>query len=290
MAGPGRITDVSRSHDKVVSVALDLPTVEDEQHVLCMSDLHFDNAHCDRRLLRKHLDWAVENDAAVILLGDTFCAMQGKYDKRSDRSQLRAEYVHGPYFDKLVNHFLHFIEPYAKNIIMVSPGNHEGSVWDRHETDLTGRTVDGLNAMGSPCKLGTMQGWLWWRALTNTTKRYSHRWAYHHGYGGGGPVTLDSIQFNRQRAYLDGCDAVLSGHTHDAWCIPVARVYCDRHGIERRRIVWGLKTGTYKDEFECGSGWAVGKGMPPKPKGCVRLKLKASNEGLYIEDATPMLR
>lgn len=290
MATPGLITSVERTSHKCIALNMSMRAVGDHQWFVLMSDLHFDNAHCDRDLLREHLEWAKANDAAVVLLGDIHCAMQAKYDKRSDRSQLRDEYQSGPYFDRLVSEFDRFAFPYARNIVAVTPGNHEASVADRNETDLTERTVHCLRENGSSALKGTYQGWFWIRASLHTTKRYSMAWAYTHGYGGGGPVTKDTIQFNRQQAYLDGADAILSGHTHDAWCVPSMHVHLDRHGVEKRRTTWGLKLGTYKDEFGCGQGWAVGKGHPPKPLGCVRLKVVATSDGIRIEEASPMLK
>src|SRR3990167_9365355 len=74
-----------------------------EKWVMLSSDHHFDNIHCDRALLKRHLDKAVERDAMIYVFGAIYCAMQGKYDKRSDRTELRPEYAHtNKYLDALV--------------------------------------------------------------------------------------------------------------------------------------------------------------------------------------------
>ena len=43
-----------------------------------LSDLHWDNPHCDRVALAKHLTLAKEEGAKVAINGDFFCLMQGK--------------------------------------------------------------------------------------------------------------------------------------------------------------------------------------------------------------------
>ena len=46
-----------------------------QQWFLTASDVHLDNPHCDRGLLRAHLDEAVQRDAGILLLGDTLDLM-----------------------------------------------------------------------------------------------------------------------------------------------------------------------------------------------------------------------
>jgi hypothetical protein len=76
-------SEVSRN---VHRFRVDLPRVGDEQYFLLQSDVHWDNPQCDRTMLKRHLDLALKRNAPVIDIGDFFCAMQGKYDKRSNKS------------------------------------------------------------------------------------------------------------------------------------------------------------------------------------------------------------
>jgi UDP-2,3-diacylglucosamine pyrophosphatase LpxH len=62
---------------KVISIQMDK-----DQDVLMISDVHFDNPKCDRKLLKKHLDEAKRRNAKVLINGDLFDLMQGKNDKR----------------------------------------------------------------------------------------------------------------------------------------------------------------------------------------------------------------
>ena len=61
--------------------------------------------------------------------------MQGKYDPRSSKDDLRPEHQGSNYLDSLVNTAADFFEPYAKNLIMIARGNHEAAILKRQETD-----------------------------------------------------------------------------------------------------------------------------------------------------------
>ena len=50
--------------------------------VAMLSDLHWDNPRCNRKILARHLDYCLEQDMPIMLNGGTFCMMQGKSDRR----------------------------------------------------------------------------------------------------------------------------------------------------------------------------------------------------------------
>jgi hypothetical protein len=257
---------VSRDHPCVVTVRMDWKTRQ-EQWFLLRSDAHHDNRHCDQSLERKHLEQAKERGAGILDVGDLFCAMQGKWDKRSDVTQARPELQVSNYLDALVNYCADFYEPYAPNWVLLAPGNHEGSIHDRHQTNLTERLAERLKAKGSPVQVGTYQGWVRFLFTVYKAQRSSVKLRYTHGYGGGGQVTRDIIQANRQMVYIGNADILVSGHTHDAWEVPVRREVLLDSGRPELRDVDCVKCGGYKDEFSPGQGWAVGKGHNPKPLG-----------------------
>jgi hypothetical protein len=95
------------------------------QSYLLMADVHWDNPYCDRALLKRHLDIAKARNAGIMVFGDFYCAMQGKYDKRSDKSALRPEHQGTNYLDLLVDTAADYLAPYASNIVMLGDGNHE---------------------------------------------------------------------------------------------------------------------------------------------------------------------
>jgi hypothetical protein len=65
--------------------------------------------------------------------------MQGKADKRSDKSSLRPEHQGSNYFDLLVDTAVDDIAPYRAYILEITDGNHETAVRKNHEIDLVER-------------------------------------------------------------------------------------------------------------------------------------------------------
>ena len=178
---------------------------------LLIADVHFDSVSCDRELLKKHLDEVVERNAKVLIFGDFFDVMGGKFDKRSSKGDLRPEYNTSNYIDNVVDDAIDFLTPYKEYIMFISPGNHELSILKYHETDVIKRLAKALDA-----EVGTYGGWLRIRySFKDAGNRGSYKIAYNHGYGGGGPVTKDVIQTNRKAVYLPDADIVISGHCFD---------------------------------------------------------------------------
>lgn len=249
-----------------------------EFRVLLLSDLHIDNPKCNRELLIRHLDQAKKQNNPVLIFGDLFCAMQGKYDKRANKSALRPEHQTNNYLDSLVDTTAAFFEPYKEQLKFITPGNHETAILGRHETDLTGRLADKLE-----CERGTYTGWIIWRfecMRIGNGQIKTIPMSYHHGYGGGGPVTKDVIQTARKAVYLPDAKIVVSGHTHDRWIFPISRIRLKENGEQIQDEQLHIKLGTYKDEYTPGEGWAIEKGMPPKPLGGTWLRFAYTRSGI----------
>lgn len=266
------ITPTVEKVDKTVTrISIMADTGKDlEYWLLLRSDAHHDNALCRRDLEKRDLDQAVARGAGIIDIGDLLDVMQSKFDPRADRSQLRSENLANAYFDSVIDEAANFYEPYAMNWLFMSPGNHETAVVDRHGTSVTDRLADQLRWRSnrkSPVTVGTYQGWIQVKFDWGCNHRQTFNIRYTHGYGGGGPVTKDVIQANRQLAYTENADFLVSGHVHESWHMIQPREYLDNLGLPKLREVSIIKLGTYKDEFTGGQGWAVGKGHPPKPIG-----------------------
>ena len=241
---------------------------------MLLSDVHWDNPHCDRVLLKKHLDLAKERRAGVFVFGDLFCAMQGKYDPRGSKTGIRPEHNVANYLDAIVEDCAEFWKPYAECLVMVTPGNHETSILKRVETDIVARFAALVG-----CQVGTYTGWILLQSERAAGKFMQVALSYHHGYGGGGPVTKDVIQASRKAVYLPDADVVVSGHTHDRNIFPIQRVHLNKkNGNIWLREQLHLKLGTYKDEYSAGEGWAIERGMPPKSLGGVMLNLRHQSD------------
>jgi UDP-2,3-diacylglucosamine pyrophosphatase LpxH len=258
---------VTKLHSYSTVIESEVSRVGDVASFLLLSDLHWDNPHCDRSLLKKHLDEAVSRNAGILIFGDLFCAMQGKYDPRGNKASIRPEHNVTNYLDALVDSAIEYFKPYAKNIKLITPGNHETSILRRLETDITARLCAGLGV-----EMGTYAGWVIVRMIRNNKPSVSKAISYHHGYGGGGAVTKDIIQASRKAVYLPDADIIVSGHTHDRWIFPIQRVRLNNAGRQHLEEQLHLKLGTYKDEYTEAGGWAVEKGMPPKSSGGIWLE------------------
>jgi hypothetical protein len=282
MALPWTVEHTSRN---VLTVRLEITGRSGwEQCFLLRSDAHHDNPHCDLAMERKHLDRCVDMGAGALDFGDAFCAMQGRYDKRSDKSALRPEHKEGNYLDRLVETQADDYGPYAKHWLLRGIGNHETSIRTRHETDLTERVVSLMNTRhDAQTAIGGYTGWVRFLFRRGQEKLSRVLW-YTHGYGGGGAVTEDKIQANRQAVYVENADIMCSGHTHDAWQAQGVRLKMSQSGRIERRTYSYVKTGCYKDEYGDGAaGWCIEKGHKPKPLGAHWLRFFYDGDALKHE-------
>lgn len=267
---------VEHNHRNVVTVRMDGKS-GDTWRFLLRSDAHHDNPRCDQAMERRHLQQAAEAGAGVIDAGDLFCAMQGKYDKRADKSDLRPEHQSGNYLDALVSTAAEFYRPYAAHLIVLGRGNHETKVRERHETDLTDRLVHELKKDNPRIQAGGYSGWV--RFLFKRGTWQSSRTLYYfHGTGGGGPVTRGVIQTNRLAVFNPDADIVLSGHTHDSWQVPIRRQRLSEAGTPYHDDQIHVRCAGYKDAWGDGfQGFEVEKMLGPKPRDAAWLTFKIHN-------------
>jgi len=251
-----------------------------EQWYLLRSDGHTDNPDSNISLQLDHLEEAKARNAGILDFGDLFCAMQGKFDKRSDKSKVRPEHQFGDYLDSLVQWMADLYEPYAQNWIMQGTGNHEASILHRHETSLIDRFCQTMrNRTGAAVLTTGYTGWVAFKFRIFRTQNQSIRLWHTHGYGGGGPVTKDMIQRSRQLAYIDNADIICSGHTHDQWVTKDVRIRLNTADFVEQRPCVVVKCPTYKDEYKSGvGGWHIATGKPPKPLGAYWLRFYLSHE------------
>jgi hypothetical protein len=238
--------------------------------VLLISDIHWDNPHCNRELLKKHLDQALEINADILFNGDTFCLMQGAYDPRKSKNDIRPEHNKTNYLDAVVNDAIDWFSPYAHLIKVVGYGNHETNILKRAETDVIDRFVFGLNSKnGTSVEVGGYGGWIVYqfqRGLNAGMAAYKIK--YMHGFGGGGPVTRGVIQFNRMSTFVEGADMVWMGHVHEDHELTYTIESLNNHNKVKLKDILMVRTPTYKEEYQGGKGgWHVERGSAPKALG-----------------------
>ena len=247
----------------------------EETKVLLISDLHWDNPKCDRELLKKHLDEALKGNHDILINGDLFCLMQGAYDPRKSKSDIRPEHNSANYFDAIINTAVDWFTPYAHLIKLVAYGNHETTILKRQETDIIERFVTLLNyKTGSDIQVGGYGGWIRIQFNDgNTTQSFKIK--YMHGFGGGGAVTRGTIQHNRMSVNVEGADAIWMGHVHEDYEMTYTVEQLTQHDTVILRDILMIRTSAYKEEYGDGSkGWHIERGASPKPIGGRWLILK----------------
>lgn len=259
----------------VLSMCCALPkATHDPKPILLIGDAHWDNPKSDWDLLRAHLDEAKEVDCPVLIGGDFFCAMQGKYDKRSSKDDIRPEHQSGNYLDRLVDTAADWLEPYKNQIRLICLGNHETAISKNHETDLTDRLCAKLRDRGSAVQSGGYGGWVRMRITDlspGSPTRGCFNLHYHHGFGGGGPVTMGKIDFNRYATMVD-YDIMWAQHVHNTEIFDTRKAWLNSAGEVKQATKWHIRTPTYKDEYQDGfAGFHVEKGRGPRPLGGVWL-------------------
>jgi UDP-2,3-diacylglucosamine pyrophosphatase LpxH len=253
------------------------------QKFAMISDVHWDNPHCDRKLFKAHLDKCLEENIHIALNGDTFCLMQGKYDPRRSKNDIRPEHNKANYLDAVVDTAIEFFAPYAHLIVFVGYGNHETGIIKNCETDVIERFVSGLNRLtGSNVLVGGYGGWWIHRVEAkkiNNKNTYSlFKIKYYHGSGGGGVVTKGVIQNNRMQVMIESADCIWSGHVHELYhhTDMAEEVVYSVSGDWRinTKYIHHIRTASYKEEYDEGyMGFHVERMRPPKPLGCYVLEL-----------------
>jgi len=244
------------------------------QRVMLSGDRHHDNVHNRRNRERADLERAREYDAPIIDIGDLHCLMQGKWDPRADQTQLRPEHRGNDYYDLVLNTAEEFYAPYADLFAVIGYGNHEMSFIRHHQAD----PIKGLARRLKPyatrpdtLNVGGYSGWVVFRFDSGKTQTI--RLKYHHGYGGGGPVTKGVIQTNRRAVYLPDANLVATAHIHEAWHVTLKQERITQMNTVEQAVQHHISVPTYKDEYADGSGgFHIETGKPPKPIGCVWLE------------------
>jgi len=219
-----------------------------EQYILLASDVHFDNANCNRTLFKKHLDQALERQAPIIIHGDLLCLMQGKYDPRKSYDALLPQYKTDDYFGAILEDAIEFLDPYKHLIAVIGYGNHETSVLKRNNVDMIKMLCRNLGC-----------------------------------FSGGGPVTKGVGKHNRRATIVRDVDIVVSGHIHESWVLENQQFSLnDQHKIGHKKQLH-IQCPTYKDEIGTGAmGWANEKEFPPKPLGGWWLKFTVRSNKVYM--------
>jgi hypothetical protein len=240
------------------------------------SDFHYDNPKCQRDKLHKHLDYVAERNGKIFVFGDFFCMMQGKYDPRSSKKDIRPEHNTSNYIDAVIEDTIEKFKDYP--ISLISKGNHELGLLNRLETDVIKRFVDGTNLYKGPEEkvyAGGYHGFIKFVLHRNGANVKTYLMYYHHGLWGG--VVSRGFQAYSRYGVVTDADFVVSGHTHDRSLAEIMRYDITKTGNLLLRPQYFIKSGTYKEEYAVATSWAVEKLGVPKNIGGWYLEIKGTD-------------
>ena len=241
--------------------------------IAMLSDLHWDNPKCDRELLKNDLDYCLEHNIPIMLNGDVFCLMQGRGDRRANKSDIRPEHNNARYLDSVVETAVDWFAPYAHLIAVIGYGNHETAIIKWQETDVLQRFVDLLNyKCGTNVQIGGYGGFIVVSQMYASNSFSTFKIKYFHGSGGGGIVTKGAINLTRALEMYEDFDIFSMGHIHENASRNDVRdtiaFHPSKGWYNYQKQLHLMITGAYKEEYEDGSkGWHVERGAPVKPIG-----------------------
>ncbi len=243
-----------------------------EQWVLLLADNHIDNPAARNDVLTKLLAQAVERDAVTIIVGDFLDLMQGRNDRRSNKSALRSALLTDAYFDRVVDMGADLLAPYASHIAVLAAGNHETG-WLRHnESDPTAHVVRAVKERAhSPIGAGGYGGWIKFQ-VQGGHANMSYTMRYQHGTGGGNAfASMGLLDARRMYSWIEGADTIVISHNHASNVAGIAREYLSsqngQYRVETRHCDF-IRVGTTKASWEKSqgaAGWEVEKGFGPQP-------------------------
>jgi len=236
--------------------------------VLLFADNHWDNPHSDLEMQRRHLGQVKERGGAAVGVGDLFCLMQGKFDKRGSKASVRPEHNTDNYFDTVIEDAAQFFRPYAKNIISVGVGNHEAEVKKRIEICPTERFISLLNyGKNANVYNGGYSGYV--RFLFKDGPYASSTvLQYFHGSGGAANAGGGVAQMYGDAGYYPDADIMCSGHNHHGWFREFSRQRLLKTGEITYDIQTHIKIPTYKHAVGTGvGGFEVEKNLKARPLG-----------------------
>lgn len=277
--------EIEQKARNVHVVKFELETTDDEQWIQLSADRHFDAVQCDRALMKRHLDQAVERNAAIIDVGDMFDIMQGKYDPRKSYDELRDEYKGDNYLDLVLQDASEFFVPYARHFAVIAMGNHETELERRMGTNMIDRLVHELRRDGgSQVVASGYTGYVILHFTVNKTRRSRVVLKYHHGMGSNAPVTRGVISSNRMAVMFPDADIIVSGHNHESWSVPIQQEKIKLSGKLTMRPQWHIRVPSYKNGWghDQIKGFDVEKGSP-KPRGCVWLRFYAHQNSVAFD-------
>ena len=176
-----------------------------------------------------------------------------------------------------------WLKPFAQTILMMSDGNHETAIISHNEIDPLGNLTRLMrDRYGSPVEHMRYQGFIWFSffmAGANREEKIRRTTLFFHHGAWGGIITKGTMGGGRYAAIAPDASILVNGHNHERSIVSHPCYRLGQTGRQRIEQRWHLQTGTYKEEFQGGGGWAVERIVMPKSLGGIWLRLKPEPDG-----------
>lgn len=232
------------------------------QRYLLAADVHLDNARCNRKMFFRHMDEALECGAPVFFIGDLLDGQQGRDDPRRDADDTDDKYKKTEYVDTLVDETESDLLKYKSIIAYMGLGNHGDAIITHYGSNPIRRLAKRLDA-----EYFGYAGFARFMFAGRHGHRMSRLLYMHHGAGGGGEVTRGVIKTNRRSVYQPDPDIIATGHIHESWLMPIARIRVSATNEIYQDICFHVQLPTYKREWGGPRGFHMKREAPPKVMG-----------------------
>ena len=249
--------------------------LQEDVHIVWVSDLHGDSGHSKVKFLEKVLkDYP---DSLIIVGGDHLDVMQNAGDKRGSKSDLDERFKKDTYINEVIDYNTEFWGKYAKRILAFFVGNHEMTQVRFYGIDITREIVKNLNSQfGTNIVLGDLAGYLKVR-FNNSGRKYVKNIYYAHRPISGGTRSKGMLSVDLIKGRYPDADIWITEHIHDTWIKPIRQERLTQDGKIYFQTKWVLQMPTLKDEFSGPKrGYTHGKNYEASPIGVVVLKFNIS--------------
>lgn len=244
---------------------------KDNLSVLWFADLHFENPHTNKEEVKKIID--SNHESYIIIGGDAFDLMDSMGDPRASKGRQRDMGVGDNYINHVLDEFVAFFAPYAKRLLSINFGNHEGSFLKRHGYDLPEAAAAILNHQhGGNIVLGDYAGYINIQALRGTT-RTSNCIYFTHSSGSIGKRSKGTLAIDILKGQHPSADTIITEHDHEAYVKPesVEILNSNKTDLIEKRM-WFVSVPTMKNEFNgVRRGFHHEKNMGKRVIGCAKL-------------------